>query len=56
MHFNQGRKRRILTGAQLWMFVVGFGYVVAGWMRWPDEHKQKTLDLAWNAVASCIPW
>lgn len=56
MHFKQGLKQRLFTKTQLWMYAVGSGYILAGWYRWPDEFKQKSLDLAWNVVASCIPW
>lgn len=56
MYINQGRKRRWFTTTQLWMMAVGSGYVVAGWMRWPDELKSRVIALAWSIAARCVPW
>ncbi len=40
---------------RLWMMLAGFGFCIAGYLRWPPEFQDRAQVFLWDFVMGFIP-
>lgn len=53
---HHGRSLLNPTKEQCWMMAAGFGFMLAGWYRWPAELRDKVSSLGWKLLLAFMPW